>query len=610
MRLRFLCLLLSGVWLGPSAVLAQECGLLGINESYGLRHKHGDNGKWGVLDERNVLIIPFTYEFTNPMTPDLIKVTMSPGAVKMWGAIDRQGKQVLPMEYEELEAAGCQHLQGRKDGITYLFNSQGKVLYKAVGTLQFEMYPSLHRLVVSKLHVDPVHPSAIITAVLDTRTFTPAVPASTLVGELAARQLYATVVPGLKQQPVRKTLSFFQVPYRTLIGSEGLNLGRITDVQGRTLVDSVSGYNYDPKQGIVFINRNQRPPEVVTDTLLRPIKWLSGKYAFARPTGPGNRWWLVGSRDKFGVLDGTGKVILPLKYKGEGFDYVGSNWFRLSTRNGGDQDFTFISTANRVVNLPGYYVEGNYAELGNRPFVVKKRATYKAGIFDLREGFIVPPRYDELVPTADGIVFFQRDSAGYMDRRGRITLLTSNCQSLSTFSNGYAVCGKLVPNATRRQFPSAQISYSTEAYPVAVQYAYMDATGKRITDYFDWVGPFKDGYALVIKNDETFMVNTKGHKVQAANGGRLVSYLHEGVAVAELNGTYTLVNKAGQPALPGTYRSIATETINQANSTIFTKDHSGNHMLALKVPKVEDGAVEVVTMDNQKQWIKLIRAKE
>jgi len=187
MRLIFLGILLSVMLLGPSAALAQECGLLGINESYGLRHKRDDNGKWGVLDERNVLIIPFTYEFTNPMTADLIKVTMSPGAVKMWGAIDRHGKQVLPMEYDELGAAGCQHLQGRKGGVTYLFNSQGRVLYKAVGTLQFEMYPSLHRLVVSKLHVDPVHPSAIISAVLDTRTFTPAVPASKLIGEIGAK---------------------------------------------------------------------------------------------------------------------------------------------------------------------------------------------------------------------------------------------------------------------------------------------------------------------------------------------------------------------------------------------------------------------------------------
>ncbi|MBF9143740.1 WG repeat-containing protein [Hymenobacter properus] len=610
MRFKFWCLLLSSVLWRLPVVQAQECGLLGINESYGLRHKRDDNGKWGVLDERNVLIIPFTYEFTNPMTPDLIKVTMSPGAVKMWGAIDRQGKQVLPMEYDELEAAGCQHLQGRKDGITYLFNAQGRVLYKEAGTLRFEMYPGLHRLVVSKLHLDPVHPSAIISAVLDTRTFSPAVPASTLVGEAGANQLFATVVPNLKQQPVRKLLPFFMVPYRNQSSNGVQPLHRITDVQGHTLVDSVIGYSYATTQSVVFINRSLGSPEIVTDTLLRPIKWLSGKYAFVQPTGPGNRWWLVGSREKFGVLDGTGKVVVPIKYKGEGFDYVGNNWFRLHTRNRGDTDFTFISTANRVVDLPGYYLEGSSSELGAHPFVVKNRTTYKAGIFDLREGFIVPARYDALVPTADGVVFFQGDSAGYMDRRGRITLLTSNCQSLSTFTNGYAVCGKLVPNASRDQFPSAQIIYTTHAYPVAVQYAYMDATGKLLTGYFDWVGPFKDGYAMVIKNNETFMINAKGHKVQAANGGLLVSYFAAGVAVAKLNGTYTLVNKAGKPVLPGPYNAITTERISQPNSTIFTKDHRGNHMLALEVPKLEDGAVEVVTMNNQKQRVKLAGANQ
>ena len=610
MRFRLLGLLLSGVLLGAPAVLAQDCGLIGINESVGLRHKRGDNGKWGVLDEGNALIIPFAYEFTKPLTPDLIKVTNSPGAVKLWGAVDRQGKQVLPMEYDWLEPAGCQNLQGKKDGKTFLFNSQGKVLYQAAGNVEFQLYPRLHRLVVSTVRPDRAHPSRVISAVLDTRTYQPAVPPSTLVGEIGATQLFATVVPDIRKQPGRKVLPFFQVvhPYKDGDGSQAVH--RLTDVQGRTLFDSVSSYSYAPERGVVFIYRNRRPPHIITDTLLRPIKWLSGKYDYVQYTGPANRWWSVGRGGKFGVLDGTGKVLVPVKYPGEALDYVGNNWFKLITRNGGDQDFTFLSTTGRVVDLRGYYLESSFEQLGSQPFVVKKRATYKAGIFDLREGFIQPARYDALVPTPDGIVFFQGDSAGYMDKRGHLTLLTASCQALSTFSNGYAVCGKLVPNATRRQFPSAQIVYSTEKGPVAVQYAYMDATGKLISGYFDWVGPFKDGYALVIKNDESFMVNTKGHKVQAANGGRLVSYLKAGVAVAELSGTFTLVNKTGQPVLPGTYKSIATENISQANSTLYTKDHSGNTMLGLKVPKLVDGAVEVVTMDGHTQRIKLGGAKQ
>jgi hypothetical protein len=607
MLFRFWLIVLCSTLVGLPAALAQECGLIGINDSYGLRHKRGDNGKWGVLDENDVLIIPFMYGFTKPMTSDLIKVTDAPGTYPKWGAINRQGKQVLPMEYDWLEPAGCNNMQGKKDGKTFLFNTQGKVLYQAAGNVEFQLYPRLHRLVVSTVHADPARPSRVISAVLDTRTYAPAVPASKLVGAIGANQLFASVSLGGNKQPTRKLLPFFETIYSAKEDGSQASY-KLTDVQGRVLFDSVSSYSYSPDRAVVFVYRNGRPL-IVTDTLLRPIKWLSGQYYGVQYTGPGNRWWAVARNGKFGVLDGTGKVLLPLKYVGEGLDYVGNNWFKLSTHRGGDYDYTFISTTNRVVDLRGYYLEGPNNRLGSQPFVVKKRATYKSGIFDLREGFIQPARYDALVPTADGIVFFQGDSAGYMDSRGHLKLLTSNCQSLTTFSNGYAVCGKLVPNASRRQFPSAQITYTTDAYPVAVQYAYMDATGKVISGYFDWVGPFKDGYALVIKNDETFMVNTKGHKVQAANGGLLVSYLKDGVAIAKLGSSYTLVDKAGNPVLPGTYRSIATERISQANSEIFTKDHNGNRMLALTVPKLENGVVEVVTMENQKQRIKVVTAK-
>jgi hypothetical protein len=92
-----------------------------------------------------------------------------------------------------------------------------------------------------------------------------------------------------------------------------------------------------------------------------------------------------------------------------------------------------------------------------------------------------------------------------------------------------------------------------------------------------------------------------------ANGENTYSLLG-GTAVVIATPLF-MVDKAGNPVLPGTYRSIATERISQANSEIFTKDHNGNRMLALTVPKLENGVVEVVTMENQKQRIKVVTAK-
>ncbi|MGI4734634.1 MAG: WG repeat-containing protein [Janthinobacterium lividum] len=587
--------------LWPLLLLAQSpsCKVV-LNEFTGIRHKRGDNGRWGVLDERDNLIIPYKYGFTQPLTLDLIKVTNEQRADEKYGAVDRQGKQILPIVYDWLEAAGCQHLQGRKDGVSFLFNAQGKVLYQTPGIWEFQLYPDFHQLLVSSVHPDPVSPSRVITAVLDTRTYKPVVPASKLVGQIGASLLSDVRADDSRKPPVYKSLPFFTVGYPDQGHGGTRAISRFTDLRGRTLFDSVSSYQYASQLGFVFIYRNRRGSPIVTDTLLRPVKWLSNKYATVTWTGPANRWWAVSQGGKFGVLDGTGKVILPVEYQAEHLDYVGNNWFRLSVHRGGDYDFFFVSAKNRVVDLRGYYIETPYPELGKRPFIVTKRSTYKFGIFDLREGFIVPPTYDKAEEADGGIIFFQGKNAGYMDRRGHKGLLTPQCQVLSAFSNGYAVCGKLIPHAARGQYPGAQIIYSTEAYPLAVQYAYMDATGKLVTGYFDWVGPFYGSYASVQKDNEAYMINAKGQKIVVAPGVVLVSYFSHGLAVVRQGTHYGLANKAGRLVVAPMYHTVTTDQVRQGSTVLYSQENKGNNLLPITVPKVVNGLIEVVTDKGQK----------
>jgi hypothetical protein len=590
---RFLSFLLSGLF-SPWLALAQSspCQEVTLSALTGIRHQQGNNGKWGVLDEHDKLIIPYTYGFTQPLTLDLIKVTNAQRADEKYGLIDRRGKQILPIVYDWLEAAGCHHLQGRKDGVSFLFNAQGKVLYQADGTLEFQLYPSFHQLLVSRVYLDPVNPARIIRAVLDTRTYKPVVPASKLVGQPTAHLITAAPVYKNNKPQLSRSLPFFEVSY----ADGGFNgtqaISRLTDLRGRTLYDSVSTCEYDSERGLVFIRRNRRGYLLATDTLLRPVKWLSNKYSSITRTGPNDKWWAVHRSGKIGVLDGTGKAILPVKYQAGYMEYVGSNWFRLTTERGGSYDYFFVSTKNRVVDLSGYHIETPSPELGKRPFIVIKRSTYKYGIFDLREGFLVPPTYDKAEEADGGIVFFQGENAGYMDRRGHKGLLASQCQLLSAFSNGYAVCGKLLP-ASRGQFPGAQIIYSTEAYPLAVQYAYMDATSKLVTGYFDWVGPFYGGVASVLKNNEAYMINTKGQKIMVAPGVVLASYFSQGLALVRQGMHYGLINKAGRLVVPVKYRSIGTDQVHQGSIVLYSKKNKGNHLLPITVPKLVKGTIEV-----------------
>lgn len=235
--------------------------------------------------------------------------------------------------------------------------------------------------------------------------------------------------------------------------------------------------------------------------------------------------------------------------------------------------------------------------------MLQHQKTGKYALFDPQKGFLLPARYDLLTQVGNGLVFFQHDSAGYLDGRGRLRLLTPGCQVLSAYHEGFAVCGKLVPNASRRDYPSAQIIYSTEKYPLAAQYAYMDATGKLISDYFDWVGPFRDGYARVLKNDEHYMIDTHGRRAVLPGGDTLISYFNHGLALVQQGALVGLADKTGRVVLPPTFRSIKTERSYSGDSQLASFANKGNTLLPCTAPKLTNGSVTVTDADGHERQV-------
>lgn len=587
MRLRFLLALLPIV-LFSFAAAAQWCAT-------GELKSKSISGGWGIVDAQDRVVIPFDNRPVVVLTDNLIKV--SPTHIQpKWGLLNRQARLLLPQEYDELELAGCPYVGGRRGAESFLFDENGQVLLREAGNHRFMVYPKLNRVVASHIGQNG-HVDAIKILTLSTKK-----PVYALNPASGAYPLRLDLARGRGPEKTR-FLPFFEVSVSEPGSGGSKQNRRVLDLQGKVLFDSIdAGIDTDYQRGLVYLRTRTRPM-VLTDTLLRPIKFLSYKYNWVSPIGPNQRWWAVNKDGKSGVLDKTGKVILPVKYPGQ-LHYAGNNNFLLSEYRNNVLFRSIITADQRLIDLGDYYIErGIDSTLAKQPLLLKHQKAYKMGVLDLQRGFIVPVRYDLLAETQDGFLFFQQDSAGYLDRQGKVRLLTPACQMLSAFHEGYAICGKLVPNASRAQYPSAQIIYSTERGPTAVQFAYMDASGKLISGYFDWAGPFQDGYATVIKDNEPFMIDTKGKKVTFANNLVLVSYFKQGLAVARQGNRYGLVDKTGRLMLPAEYQQIETERLRQSYVSIVAKGSRDNNLQPITVPKITEGMVDVVTGDGRKSRV-------
>jgi DNA-binding transcriptional regulator/RsmH inhibitor MraZ len=583
---RSLPVALSGLLLLANFLLSQPAWA----QASGLRVNMNSEGAYAALDEQGTVVIPYEKRPLVVLTPNLVKVSATYTHEK-WGMLDRQNHLLLPMEYDYLEAAGSGYLQGRKGDESFLFNSKGETIHHESGKLRFAAYARFNRLLVEHIEAGPNERTDAVR-ILDLHTKRQVFAQSPSAG-IEPLHIDWNTAPGNKKH-ASGMLPFFEVRAAQV----GTGAQKVVDAQGKVLFDNIDRAIFADAGGVVYLY-SEHQPVIVTDTLLRPIPWLSGQYDGVRRNGPANRYWQISRAGKSGMLDGKGRVVLPLQYPGQ-LHYAGANNYLLSEYRGNVTYRSLITADRRLIDLAQYYIEdGIDTTLARKPILLKNQKTYKTGIFDPQHGFIVPVRYDLLERSDKGIIFFQQDSAGYMDARGHVQLLTPNCQILSAYSEGYAVCGKLVANATREKFPSAQIIYAAQGSSAA-QYAYMDATGKLVSGYFDWVGPFRGGYAQVIKNNETFMVDTKGQKAVFGAGGILVSYFQQGLAVVRQGRYVGLVDKAGRMVVPAQYRAIETTQALQGNSTLVSKANKGNHLLSVVIPKIADGTVEVTTEDGKK----------
>lgn len=102
-----------------------------FQESSPLTLKH--DGKWGVMELRGKIILPFEYEYLRPVKGYLNEAKGYLGATKnnKCGLIDYQGKEIIPFEYDYFLGQYINKEIGEND--PYVFMKNGKIIFYDLG---------------------------------------------------------------------------------------------------------------------------------------------------------------------------------------------------------------------------------------------------------------------------------------------------------------------------------------------------------------------------------------------------------------------------------------------------------------------------------------------
>ena len=219
---------------------------------------------------------------------------------------------------------------------------------------------------------------------------------------------------------------------------------------------------------------------------------------------------LVTRFGKYGYIDKTGKVVVPVKYESIG---LFSDGIAKVKKNG---KYGYINkTGKEVIPIKyesiGYFFDG----------IAEVKQDDKYGYINKTGKEVVPVKYESVGYVSDGIAKVKQNGKyGFVDKTGKeVTPL--NYDNTGPFSEGFAWVKR---NG---------------------KYGYIDKTGKEITPLkYDAAYYFNEGLARVLQNGKYGFVDKTGKEViplkyDAANA------FYGGLAQVRLNGEVFYINKNG-----------------------------------------------------------------
>ena len=552
-----------------------------------LKTRTNTAGLQGVFAANGRQSLPYRYHYVFSLGAGLLTVSddgryFSAGfSIERWGVVDTTGRTVLPLTYGQIQLLACRYLAAQQGQVNLLFDLRGRELRRFAARTTFRVAARTNRLLVERLWPGPYRLSGELLDLDD--------PNRVYLRNPCGSIHVLTYRDGEKHQE----LPFFEAAKQTTTCPAWSS--RILDAAGQVRLDSASYAG--SAAGLLFFQSHRG--SIVTDTLLRVIEPLSHRYFQAFATGPADRWVEVRDTKQgcTGILDRAGRVVLPICY--DGLNYTGRGTFTLLT-----DARSFLPANHQLVDLRDYYFDTpEDTLLGHGPIVLRHRVSGRAALLDPLDGrFLLPPRYETLVRFTHDVVFFQGDSAGYLDFQGRLLRLETNFRYFSGYHEGRAVVARKATVPRRSLLPSEPSEPDlTAPRPDSVQvfhYAYVDAGGRVVSPFFDWAGPFQDGYACVRRGGEQYMVD--GLFQPAFFGtARLVSYFQRGVAVVRDGQRYGLVDTRGRLVLPVQYQAIGmteegdmTEENRMPNAVVIGLDNNAPDW-RLPLPRIQQGHILV-----------------
>jgi hypothetical protein len=279
----------------------------------------------------------------------------------------------------------------------------------------------------------------------------------------------------------------------------------------------------------------------------------------AEPFSNGVAWVKVGK--KWGVIDKTGKILIPPEYYAHN---AFSDELALVTIGG---KFRYIDKMGNIVIQQdceqAYSFTEGLAAIG---------IGGKFGFIDTKGKIVINPQFESASRFSEGLAAVKiQDKTGFIDRTGKI-VIPAEFNWADPFADGVALgavgdkfglidkTGKLTEIIVNAAMTDATGNFSEGLAKVSVSGydGFVDKTGKlAIHPQFKYAGAFSEGLSSVSNGEKSGYIDKTGNMVIPLkfNGAGAFS---EGVArVAEVEGKIGLIDKSGyyliKPQFAGVY---------------------------------------------------------
>lgn len=270
---------------------------------------------------------------------------------------------------------------------------------------------------------------------------------------------------------------------------------------------------------------------------------------------------LVRSGDHYGLIDQSGKIVLPIE-----FDTIYPHRYGWVQATKNKTEYLYNSIGELLLQLPDlmwWYVP---EEEG----VIRGKTKTGWGALNMKAEIVIPFRYVSLGPCVNGwLSFYENEKWGWLDKQGNVAVPAQHLEVgvwsekfwWSRNKNGYTLYDYNC-NIIRDE------GWTKIAEPVNGIAAVKTVGGWKFIDeqfnavlqlppVYEWVEHFDAGLAAVKRDGMWGFIDSNGKEV-IKPAYKNVSRFREGLAAVQVGELYGYINIAGEMVIPPQYHGAAT----------------------------------------------------